>query len=290
VINVAEVQRKKLIELEGEISELKVEMDRLSDEARRFVEKRNSIHEKIRELRLEATKLKVERDALNDEVKNLKIILGELNESYHEKLNNLNGLRQKIREHIKIKPAESEENLKREISEIEWKIQTSSLMLEEENKLVKRVKSLETRLAFYSKLKEMRSEATNLREQIKKLKDEIASCRSKIAEDAAKSQKLHERMMEHFREIDKLKAEADEMHKIYLETREKISSLRLKYADLLSQISSLKKIIREEEEKKRIEATAAIKRKIESEALEKLKRGEKISFEEFKILAEQGKI
>ncbi len=290
VMDVAEDQRRKLVELEGEISELKVEMDRLSDEGHKFVEKRNSMHEKIRELKLEALKLKGERDALNDEVKNLKIILRELKQSYHEKLNALNELRQRIRNHIKTKPPENEEYLRREISEIEWKIQTLSLSLEEENRLVKRVKFLETRLAFYRNLEEMMDKAALLKEQIKKLRDEIASCRNKIAEKIAKSQKLHERMMEHFRDIDKLRIEADQMHKMHLESREKISSLRLKYADLLGQISALKKIIREEEERKRTETAAALRVKIEREALEKLKRGEKISFEEFKILAEQGKI
>ncbi|MEM2939362.1 MAG: hypothetical protein QXU95_03705 [Candidatus Bathyarchaeia archaeon] len=290
VMDVVEEQRRKLVELDGEISELKVEIDKLSDEARKFVEKRNTIHEKMSELRLEATKLKGERDALNDEVRNLKIILGELKQSYHEKLNALNELRQRIRNHIKTKPAEKEEYLKREISDIEWKIQTASLSLEEENRLVKRVKFLETQLAFYRNLEEMRCEAILLKGQMKKLRDEIDSCRNKIAENIAKSQKLHERMMEHFREIDKLRVEADWMHKMYLEIREKISSLRLKYADLLGQISALKKIIREEEERRRTEAAAALRGKIEREALEKLKRGEKISFEEFKILAEQGKI
>lgn len=290
VMDVAEEQRGKIVELEREISELKVEMDRLRDEARKFVEKRNSIHEKMRELRLEAVKLKGERDALNDEVKNLKIILGELKQSYHEKLNALDELKQRIRNYIKTKPAENEEYLKKEISEIEWKIQTSSLPLEEENNLVKRVRFLETRLAFYRNLDEMRSKAALLKEQMKKLRDEITSCRNKIAENIMKSRKLHESMMEHFREIDELRVEADRMHKMYLERMEKISSLRLKYAGLLGQISALKKIIREEEEKRRTEAAAALRGKIKREALEKLKRGEKVSFEEFKILAEQGEV
>lgn len=289
VMDVAEEQRRRLIELDEEISELKVEIDRLSDEAREFVERRNTIHERMRELRLEAAKLRGERDTLNDEVRNLKIILGELKKSYHEKLNALNELKQRIRNHFKTKPAEKEEYLKREISEIEWKIQTSSLSLEEENRLIKRIRFLETQLAFYRNLEKMRGEVVLLKEQMKKLRDEIAFCRNKIAENIAKSQKLHERMMEHFSEIDKLRHEADRMHKMYLEIREKISSLRLKYADLLGQISALKKIIRKEERKK-TEAAAALRGKIEREALEKLKRGEKISFEEFKILAERGKI
>ena len=286
----AEDLKHKLTLLEKDLSDLKSELKRLKEEARKISEERRDVKSKMRELRLEALKFRDARNGLNEEVKNLKVVSEELRREYSEKLDLLKELRRKIRKSLKMRPSRSQESLEREIAEIDWRIQTEPLPLDEEEKLVKQVKSLEEQLAFYRRLNEMENEAAMLEKSLKEIKCKVNVYRNKIAETAAKSQKFHEKMIECFKKVEAFKSEVDKVNKIYAENRAKTEALRFRYKELLNQISSLKRIIQENEELRRKEAISTLKEKIGREALEKLKRGEKISFEEFKILAEQGKI
>lgn len=289
-MNLVEDERRELERLWGEVSELRTEIDRLTSENRLLAEKRRLLYKKIRELKLEAMKLREEHNALNEEVKILRASLAGLKEEYRGKLIVFGELRHRIREYLRAKPNMDEESIKKEISEIDWRIQTSTISLEKENKLIKRIKSLEVQLIFYHKLKVMENEAAALGDEIKKIRDEIASCKNKIAENIVKSRELRKQIAEYFDKISVLRTEADKLYKTYLENRNKLSSLRLKYVELLAKITAVKKRLREEEERKREKVLAALREKIEKKALEKLNRGEKLSFEEFKILIERGKI
>ena len=90
-------------------------------------------------------------------------------------------------------------------------------------------------------------------------------------------------MLRRIDESKRLKAEADEMHKRYLESKERIRSINL-------EIKRIHEAIRVIEEDERRLKEAELKRRIEEEAEEKLKRGEKLTFEEFKALLEKGRI
>ncbi|MEM1582339.1 MAG: hypothetical protein QXX56_05140 [Candidatus Bathyarchaeia archaeon] len=280
--------RRRLESLEREIAGLRGELDRLETEMRSLAEERNILVGKIRELRLEAAKFRGERDSLNDEVKSLKAVLAELKQEYAEKIGSLRELRQRIRDYLKLKPARDEGSLEREIAELDWRIQTTTMSLEEEKRVVERIKSLEGQLSFYRRLKSMRDEASRLEVSFEKVRGEIAVYRDKIAEAAAESQKFHEKMIERLKMAGELKNKLAEVDRRYMENKNKILALRLQYRELLSQVSAIRKTIREEEERRKTEVVSALKERVKREALEKIKRGEKISFEEFKILAEEG--
>lgn len=282
--------RRRVADLEREASALRAELEVLEREARKLAEGRDHINSRVRELKLEAIKFKSERDALNEELKSLNAIIYGLKREYNERIHAFRELGQKIREHLGNKPPRDEESLMREIAEIDWKIQTTPLSLEEERKLIERVKSLESQLSFYRKLNSMIAERESLRRRLDEIRGEIASLKERVVEAAAKGRSFHERMIECFKRADELRAEADKIHEEYRAVKEKANALRLRYRGLLNQISAIKSLIHEEEERKRAKAISALKERVEKEALEKLKRGEKISFEEFKILAEQGKI
>lgn len=282
--------RRRLAPLESEVDVLRSEIEKVSEEARLIAEERNRINIRVRELRVEAVNFRDKRNALNEEVKGLKAMLSELKRECSEKVNALRELRQRIKEHLRAKPSRDEEGLKKEIAELDWRIQTTPLSLDEEKRIIERIRTLESQLSFYLKLNSMRDEISAIEKRLETLREEISSCKNRIAETISKSQDFHDKMVERLKEVDRLRAEADELHKKYLAKREKVDELCLKYRELLNHISAIRKAIREEEERKKAEFISALKEKIGKEALEKLKRGEKISFEEFKILAEQGKI
>jgi uncharacterized coiled-coil DUF342 family protein len=85
-----------------------------------------------------------------------------------------------------------------------------------------------------------------------------------------------------------LKAEADEMHRRFLQAKETMQPIWTEMKTTMNQIKLLKGKLREETEKERKESENVLRETLESRAKEKLKRGEKLTWEEFQLLAEKG--
>ncbi len=282
--------RRKIEELRLKLSEAKQEREASNDEGFQWAEKRGLLHERIRELRSDAMALKDKRDALNNEIQGLKATREEKRAVRGEKIDQIKGLRLKIRGAAVKSPPRNAAGLTKEIKAIDWKIQTNSLSLDEEKRLVEQVRDLESQLARWRIVDGLKSDIAKLQGEVGALSDEIRSTSEKIALLASQSQKFHEEMMTKLEKTRKLKTEADEKHKEYVRFKEKAHAAHLKYLEILSQITPLQRAIRENEEKKKADATESLRSKLEKEATEKLKQRKKLTFDEFKILAEQGKI
>ncbi|MEM2562365.1 MAG: hypothetical protein QW702_00435 [Candidatus Bathyarchaeia archaeon] len=276
--------RGRIAGLEQEISGLLVELERLDADARRLAEERRVLVGKIRDLKARASEYKGRRDSLNGEVKGSKAVLAELKREYVEKVEALKRLKRNIKEYLRLRPAKSEEALAKEIASLDWRIQTTPMSIVEEQKIIEQIKALERQMDFYRKLRTMEEEARSLENRLKELESEVTLHRKRIAENVVESQKFHEMMIKTLNEIKELKSRLSDVNSRYMENRSKAANLRLKHKDLLNQIYAIRKLIREEEERRRRESIVAIKEKVRKEALEKIKRGEKVSFEEFKIL------
>jgi uncharacterized coiled-coil DUF342 family protein len=86
----------------------------------------------------------------------------------------------------------------------------------------------------------------------------------------------------------KYKIEADVMHKRFLEVKEKARPVEGEMMGLANEIRQLRAEIRVEEEKERKQDQDVLRETLERQAREKLKRGEKLTWEEFQLLAEKG--
>jgi uncharacterized coiled-coil DUF342 family protein len=281
---------QRIKELSLELDLLRTERDRLNEESLVWAEKRNGLHEEVKKMRWEAKSLKERRDGLNGEVQRLKALREETWRAYRGKIDRLKSLRQRIREAAANRPSRSSQSIEGEIERIEWKIQTESPSLAEERRLVERVKTLESQLEVYREIEGIEDEMAKLENEAKTLKDQIANHRDRVSEIAKQSQEFHEKMVGRLERARKLKAEADEMHGKYIEYKGRAKTLHLKYVEMLGHVKALRGAIREKEEEERAKQQADLRKKLEEEALAKLKRGERLTFEEFKILAEQGKI
>ncbi|MCX8171551.1 MAG: hypothetical protein N3E47_06250 [Candidatus Bathyarchaeota archaeon] len=279
--------KRRLASLELEASGLLAELENKNADARRLAEEKKALVGKIRALRAKALEYKSMRDSLNEEVKNFKAILAELKREYGEKLESLKGLKLSIKDYLRFRPAKSEEILAREIADLDWKIQTTPMPIAEEQKIIEKIRALERQMEFYRKIKSMKEEVRGLENRLGEIKNEIALYRRKIAESAAESQSFHDMMVKTLNEVNELKSKLNDVNSRYMENRGEAAKLHLKRKELLSQIHTIRSLIREEEERRKRESITAIKEKVKREALEKIKRGEKVSFEEFKILVEE---
>ncbi|RJS76570.1 hypothetical protein CW712_01520 [Candidatus Bathyarchaeota archaeon] len=269
---------------------LRTERENLNSEARKWAEKRDRFHEEIRRNMLEAKSLKAKRDELNAEIQYLKALRDEQQKTRREKLERMKQLKQKIRELRAEKSERTFRFLENDLQKVEWKIQTETLTLDEERKLVERAKFLETQLKAYREIERIKKEIESLKQETAELKTEILEKHRRIQELAQESQRFHEKMITKLEKTKELKSEADKMHGEYVKHKEKAKATHLKYVEVQKQIKTLHTAMQKKEEEEKARQQAILRKKTEEEALDKLKRGKKLSFEEFKILAEQGKI
>ncbi len=285
-----EALESKILVLSQELSALKAERDRLTDEANGRAQERNRLHERIRELRLETHGLREKRDGLNSEVQRFKALREQFLRDYHATIEELKRLRRGVKEATSRKPSRSQHSLEDEIGKIEWRIQTESLPIDEERRLIGRVKALETQLEAYRNEKRILDRIATLQSEAEELSGQVSVLRIKMSEVVEQSQAFHEKMIGHLQEAKKLKAKADEIHWEYIDRREKANVLRSKCLEILHQIRAIREQVRRREEKEKAGRLSALRERLEQEALGKLKRGERLTFEEFKILAEKGKV
>jgi len=102
---------------------------------------------------------------------------------------------------------------------------------------------------------------------------------------AQKSQTTHQKMLEKIAEAKRLKAEADSFHQVFVEERAKSKALRSEIAELTKRLRVVRGEISEEEARERRKSEEGLRQKVEGEAREKLKRGDKLTLDEFKLLA-----
>ncbi|MBS7621198.1 hypothetical protein KEJ32_03685, partial [Candidatus Bathyarchaeota archaeon] len=170
----------------------------------------------------------------------------------------------------------------------EWKIQTTPLSLSEEKKLVEQVRELESQINVHRKIEQLNREKIELKAELKALQARVELYHRTIMEGAEKSRQIHAEMQKKVEEAKKIKGEADNFHRLYLQTREKVKALQKEMVKILDEIKSFREEISAEEEKRRKEAEEKLLESVEKQAFEKLRRGEKLTWEEFKVLAEKG--
>jgi len=286
----SESLEQRIGKLNQELASLKEERDKLYSEAKKWVEKRNSIHKKIKKLRTEATGLKEKRDILNEKVQELKSLREQAKTKRKEKHAQILELSEKTRRLAERKPSKSMRYIQREIETIEWKIQTTSLPVKEEEIMISKVRKLETQLSVHKRIEKSKDKLMMLRTEEKALEVEAKTCHEKLSELVEKSQKFHEEMLENLNKAGSLKVEADSAHQKYVEIKKQAQNLHQKCVELSDKTKTFEIQLQEAEDKKQAKRQRELRKELEERALEKLKRGEKLTWEEFKILAEKGKI
>jgi uncharacterized coiled-coil DUF342 family protein len=281
-------RRQRIEELNDKLSLLKEQRDKLEDEACGWAEKRNRRNERFKELRDEISGLRYERDKANEKVKELKLKRDEARARIKQGIEKIKTLRQEIIVVARKKPSQTFESLKEQSDSIEWKIQTTPLTLGEEKELVEGVKQVEAQLNVYRKLEQLRQKILNLQAEIKTLQAGGKSFHDELTKIAEKSQECHEKMLEKIEESKKVTTEADGLHQMFLQTRGKAKPIQEEIANVLNQMRQVKGEMRDEEAEERKRSEEAIRTELEQHARDKLKRGEKLTWEEFQLLAEKG--
>ena len=285
---IADSTKNKIEDLNQELTPIKEERNKLNLAAKKWANKRNALHEKIRNLRKEASAIKEKRDTINKQVQELKNLRDQVKNKGKEKRDKISELQEKLSELNEQRPNGNLWQVEREIEEIDWEIQTTSLPVKEEQELVNQVRQLETQLVVQKQIKKVKEKLFKLRTDERSFGTEAQTIHEKLSELAEQSQKFHAQMIEALDEARKLQAEADEAHQKFVESKQQAQNMHQKCVELLEKIRTIERDLKETADKKQAERQSELQEELEERALAKLKRGEKLMWEEFQLLAEKG--
>jgi uncharacterized coiled-coil DUF342 family protein len=277
----------KVKELDRELVPLKEQRSKLESEAKLWMGRRDHIRRQIEQLRAEIVSLKTHRDEINQKVKDLKIIRDQLVSDRKDKLNRVIEFKQKVAS-VKQDPVKAILAVKKEIENLDWRIQTNSLTMSEEKRMVQQIAELERRLVSYKQTQAMWSEIKTSQQQLRDLRTEEKEFHGQIAQLAEQSRQAHRMLIEEGANIPKLKTEANVSHQKYIDTRKQVQKLDQQCELLTAQIRLALSKSKSEEEKKKAKRETKLMQELEEKALGKMKRGEKLTWDEFKVLAEKG--
>lgn len=276
----------KLERISKQLSALREQVDNANADSKRHAEKRDKLNEKLKKLRQEIREFKNERNNLNAKVKTLKLQREETRVKIKERIEEIMAHNEKIAELKKKIPRESRRDMQKEFDDIEWKIQTTPANMQEEKRLMDRVKHLETQLSVYKKFDQHIKKISEIRKEIESFEENADAAHHELTKIAEKSQDIHVKMVSKIAESEDIKAEADGLHSNYIQAKEQIRPMREEIGKLAEQKRKLQSAIREEDAEKKKSVDQALRERLCSEAKEKLQRGEKLSLDEFKLIAD----
>jgi uncharacterized coiled-coil DUF342 family protein len=288
--------------VEKQLNETREQLTKASEQTAALAEKRDNLNEKFRTLRQEIRNTQVERDKLNEEVKLLKVQRNEAQNKVRTIVEQIKEHREKIAALKKKAPQGNHRGLQRELDGIEWKIQTTPYDVQEEKRLIDNVKQLEKQLVVYRKI-DKQHEIINVSEaELKGIEIQRDISHQELTGAVGKSQELHASMLAKIKESKETKTEADATHAQFVLVKETLNPLRERLGLLIMQRRALIQLRRESIQRERSSASLLheadqknkkakeqeLKEKLGSQAKDKLARGEKLNWQEFQLLADDG--
>ena len=274
---------RELENLRNTTSSTKREITELRREIETTVRDRDQLNDEVRTVADEIKGLRSKRDSLNAKVKELKVKRDELRIAATKKRTALSQLLEQA-QHASEKVQGNMSDLMKQITRLEWQIQTSSLSPKAERSIIGRIAELEVHLAKHKELKNVKDRLLKLRVEVGALRIQAQSTHEELTRLAEESETVHNEMQEKVRILSEKKKEADAKHTSFLEKSkqrmEKIGSLKGNIAridEIRTQIGDIKTSTRSDKAEK-------VKSKYREAAEEKMRTGGKLSFEEFQAL------
>ena len=300
-------------EITQQLQKLREDVNNANVQITNCIERRNQLNEEVKKARDEVAALRTERDQINEQVRTLKEKRDGIRTQSDPITEQIKTARDKIAELKKSLPRQSQRELQEEHDAIEWKISTTSLDLQDEKHLIEKVKQLEILLSGYKKIDGQNKKIKEYLAQRKTFDEQADALHKEVTELAAKSQEIHQKMIEKVNLMKASRIQADNQHQLYVKTKEEtIPQLYEKIGQLIGQLNSVKATMaleaksqaeqrameRSAQDKAYQERTQANKlreqankqkeqemnEKLSAEARNKLQKGEKLSWNEFQLM------
>ncbi len=274
---------REIGELKDKINELDRKLEEINARIEKSISERDKVHARMREIKEKVKTLKEEKTTLVDENR---ILRREVRDLRQKLLNYVIEKRQLRGELKNLKLSMDVNRIKRRLDEIDLYLASHRVSREEEKKLFEEASKLEAMLLDYEKALKIHLSLNELSPQMEEVKRELEEKRKRVGEVSARLRQISMEMEALNNVYDSLKEEADRNHSKYLEAREERDRLEAERILATSRIYDLYKLLRGKREELLKRRISEVKAKKKKEAIAKLERGEKLEFEEMKILLE----
>lgn len=271
---------------------MREERNSLNRKAKRWLDEKRGFLRQIDELRREVRGHRQRRDEVNSLVKGLKQKLENLRAEAAKEWERYLEIKREA-EKLRLTVPTSEKKARKVFEDLEWKIQTTPFNHEEEKMLVEKIRELEAQIATHNRRSEKVRKLKEVSMKAEDLKDEGRRIRAEIVEKAKKSQIHHEKMVETLKAVDGLVAKASEAQQRFLEAKAKADEAHSKLLEALDRRRALEKDLKQFNENysaRMLKKALEVREDKGRQAEEKLRRGEKLTFEEFQILLSKGNL
>lgn len=272
-----------IYELRNEIRNLDEKIKETAEMATQCAKERDEFHNRMKEIKLKVQSLKQEKAALTENIKQLRRITRELRQKLLNHVIEIKTLRGELKG---LKLPSDINTIKKRLDEIDLYLASHRVKREEERRLFEEASRLEALLLEYEKALKIHEHLSGLSPAIVALKKELDDKKALLEDLQKKHGEIMKEMDNLNNEYNEYKKRADELHTRFLQIREnrnKLEAQRILAASKLYEIQRILRGSREELAKRKI---SELKERKKKEVMAKLSKGEKIEFEELKILLE----
>lgn len=280
----------QLAEINRLATSLREKRDELNAEAQKLVKERDKLNAQVADWLSKAREHREKRDEYNQKVAEFKLKRDEIYTKLKDKVDERQ-FDEDDSEKILKKASAPPHVLRRKIRELDWSLQTQVLDLKREKEIIEQIAELEAKLKLAEEAATKRKESAKARTEIEDLRLLMNAHHNSVLEFARLSQEENQHMIEAYAEVDALRKRADESHRQYLETRREADETHRRYIEARQENSRLRKELGEIRVRRRVEKIQEIEERLEEKAtvaLEKHKRGERLTMEEFSLLMKRG--
>ena len=277
----------KLDALEIQATELRTTRNTLFDQIKKLKEERDRHNKSSRASREQAQKHRAERDRINAKIQEIKQKLGSLFDTLNEKNDALDEADRAIRAEYRGKPRK--ETVQKDLERIEWEVMTTptTQMLGREDEMLQRASELKKTLESYKAIEEKQGKKQGVLADKRATQTKIGIMRDEINQLAEQSQEHHERMILFYEQTDKDRAKADEVHGRYVDKIKEVDLIKQDLNFIMPQVYAMRDGLKASDlkvaELRKMNAQQRADA-MKKEAMDKMGRGEKLSFEDLRLI------
>lgn len=276
----------KLNGIKREINTLRGKLNEVDREKESWFQKKEECGKKIKSLISQIKEKRNKRDSFTKKVKEDKEERNSINKKVKNNISELKKLNEEKRSLLKKHNIMTDPSkIRTNIDKLEVKLETEAIPFEKEKAIVKKIKDLKKKFNESKVLGEVLEKNNNLYKETYNLKKEGEIFHSIIQKNARESQSIHEELITNSKEIDELKINEEEAFSKFFEFKKKFGEINNALKDKLKDFSVVNfevvKIKHEKEER-------IIKNK-EELIQEKIKKGKKLTNEDFLVFQNQRK-
>jgi len=263
--------------------------DKLNDETKRWVMKRDELNAQARSLFESANVHRSKRDELNDQVKKAKADRDIWNRKVNELSDKL--ARKKKEKMPKMGPTIGQ--LKKQLKALEFQQMTSVLKPDKERAIIEEISKLQSEIRQKEAELEKDEDIKNLVKETSEARDKAEEHHAKVGELAEAAQREHDTMEDKYRQSEAIRKEADGAQANFIKCKVQADEEHQKHIELIKQVHDFDKMLSGLRQKEVMVDSKVEKKSVMEEAediYERFKKGEKLSTEDLLTLQKSGYI